>query len=171
MPKTIAALSFSRRAFLSTAVVSVALAGCGAGGPDNYGFSVPTSAGLNEEITRGFVMDQEAIGKVKPGMDVQGVLQVLGTPSTTSTVGNRTFYYVSQRSRRMFQFQNPTVVEQNVVAVYFNNGFKVERIANWGLKDGVLFDFISRTTPTGGEEQSFLRNLFRGVTSFNPFGR
>jgi outer membrane protein assembly factor BamE (lipoprotein component of BamABCDE complex) len=150
--------------------MGVALAGCSSGGADNFGFTLPTSAGLNEEINRGFVIDQEAIAKVKPGMDVQQVLQTLGTPSTTSTVGNRTFYYVSQRTRRTFQFQNPTVVDQNVIAVYFNKGFKVERIANWGLKDGVIFDFINRTTPTGGEEQSFLRNLFRGVTRFNPFG-
>jgi outer membrane protein assembly factor BamE (lipoprotein component of BamABCDE complex) len=171
MPKTIPALVPSRRMFVATAALSIVLAGCGAGGPDNFGFSLPTSAGLNEEINRGFVMDQEAIAKVKPGMDVQAVLQTLGTPSTTSTVGNRTFYYVSQRSRRMFQFQNPAVVEQNVIAVYFNKGFKVERVANWGLQDGVIFDFISRSTPTGGEEQSFLRNLFRGMTSFNPLAR
>ncbi|MCO4054180.1 MAG: outer membrane protein assembly factor BamE [Bosea sp.] len=160
----------SRRMFLTSALASVALAGCGSGGADNFGFTLPTSAGLNEEINRGFVMDEELIAKVRPGMDVQQVLQTLGTPSTTSTVGNRTFYYVSQKTRRMFQFQNPQVVDQNVIAVYFNKGFKVERIANWGLQDGVIFDFISRSTPTGGDEQSFLRNLFRGVTRFNPLG-
>lgn len=158
----------SRRLAATAAILSVALAGCG-GGADNFGFTLPTSAGLNEEITRGFVMDQELIAKIKPGMDVQQVLQTLGTPSTTSTVGNRTFYYVSQKTRRTFQFQNPQVVDQNVIAVYFNKGFKVERIANWGLQDGVIFDFISRRTATGGEEQSFLRNLFRGVTRLNPF--
>jgi outer membrane protein assembly factor BamE (lipoprotein component of BamABCDE complex) len=157
------------RRFAATAfLLSTLLGACGSGGADNFGFTLPTSAGLNEEINRGFVLDQEALAKVRPGMDVQGVLQTLGTPSTTSTVGNRTFYYVSQKTRRMFQFQNPAVVEQNVVAVYFNKGFKVERVANYGLNNGVIFDFISRTTPTGGEEQSFLRNLFRGVTSFNP---
>jgi len=160
----------SRRMFLTSALASVALAGCGSGGADNFGFTLPTSAGLNEEINRGFVMDEELTAKVRPGMDVQQVLQTLGTPSTTSTVGNRTFYYVSQKTRRMFQFQNPQVVDQNVIAVYFNKGFKVERIANWGLQDGVIFDFISRSTPTGGDEQSFLRNLFRGVTRFNPLG-
>jgi outer membrane protein assembly factor BamE (lipoprotein component of BamABCDE complex) len=160
----------SRRMFLTSALASVALAGCGSGGADNFGFTLPTSAGLNEEINRGFVMDEELIAKVRPGMDVQQVLQTLGTPSTTSTVGNRTFYYVSQKTRRVFQFQNPQVVDQNVIAVYFNKGFKVERIANWGLQDGVIFDFISRSTPTGGDEQSFLRNLFRGVTRFNPLG-
>jgi outer membrane protein assembly factor BamE (lipoprotein component of BamABCDE complex) len=149
------------------ATSSLTLAGCG---PDSGGFMLPTSAGINEEYTRGFVMDDGLIAQVKPGMDVQTVLTTLGTPSTTSTVGNRTFYYISQRVKRMFQFQDLTVVDQNVLVVYFNKGFKVERIANYGLKDGVIFDFISRTTPTGGEEQSFLRNLFRGVTKFTPFG-
>lgn len=131
---------------------------------------LPTSAGLNEEYTRGFVMDEALIAQIKPGMDVQAVLNILGTPSTTSTVGNRTFYYISQRVRRRFQFQDLTVIDQNVVVVYFNKAFKVERIANYGLQDGVIFDFISRTTATGGEEQSFVRNLFRGVTRFTPFG-
>lgn len=150
------------------ATTAAALAGCG--GPNAGGFRVPTSAGLNEEFARGFVMDDNLIAQVKPGMDVQAVLKILGTPSTTSTVGNRTFYYISQRVRRRFQFQELTVVDQNVVVVSFNRAFKVERIANYGLQDGVIFDFISRTTPSGGEQQSFLRNLFRGVTRFNPLG-
>jgi outer membrane protein assembly factor BamE (lipoprotein component of BamABCDE complex) len=149
------------------ATSSLALAGCG---PDSSGFRIPTSAGLNEEYTRGFVMDDGLIAQVRPGMDVQTVLSTLGTPSTTSTVGNRTFYYISQTVRRRFQFQELSVVDQKVLVIYFNKAFKVERIANYGLQDGVIFDFISRTTATGGEEQSFLRNLFKGVTRFNPFG-
>jgi outer membrane protein assembly factor BamE (lipoprotein component of BamABCDE complex) len=149
------------------ATSSLALAGCGA---DRGGFVLPTSSGMNEEFTRGFVMDDGLIAQIKPGMDVQQVLQILGTPSTTSTVGNRTFYYISQRVRRRFQFQDPAVIDQNVLVIYFSKGFKVERIANYGLQDGVIFDFISRTTPAGGEEQSFVRNLFRGVTKFNPLG-
>ncbi len=147
------------------AASSAAVAGCG---PTAGGFRLPTSSGLNEEYTRGFVMDDTLIAQVRPGMDVQAVLSALGTPSTTSTVGNRTFYYISQTVRRRFQFQDLSVVDQKVLVVYFNKAFKVERIANYGLQDGVVFDFISRTTPSGGEEQSFLRNLFRGVTKFNP---
>mgnify|MGYP002654782717 CR=1 FL=1 len=108
---------FAATAFL----LSTMLGACGSGGADNFGFTLPTSAGLNEEINRGFVLDQEALAKIKPGMDVQGVLQTLGTPSTTSTVGNRTFYYVSQKTRRMFQFQNPAIVEQNVVCLLYTS--------------------------------------------------
>lgn len=150
-------------AFLGLAVLP--LGGC----LQKSGLTLPTSAGMNEEFQRGFIFDDALLAMVKPGMDVQGVLTTLGTPSTTSTVGNRTFYYINQTLKRTFQFQNPRVVDQKVIAVYFNKNFKVERIANWGLQDGVIFDFISRSTPTGGAEQSFLGNLFRGVTKFTPF--
>lgn len=162
-------IAVSRRTALLgfLATTSLALAGCG---PNAGGFKLATSAGLNEEFSRGFVADDTLIAQVKVGMDVQQVLSILGTPSTTSTVGNRTFYYISQTVRRRFQFQDLTVVDQKVLVVYFNKGFKVERIAHYGLQDGVIFDFISRTTATGGEEQSFLRNLFRGVTKFSPLG-
>ncbi|SIP93505.1 outer membrane protein assembly factor BamE [Bosea sp. TND4EK4] len=149
------------------ATTTLTIAGCG---PDAGGFVLPTSAGLNEEFKRGFVMDDALVAQVKVGMDVHKVLEILGTPSTTSTVGNRTFYYISQTVRRRFQFQDPQVIDQQVLVVYFNKGFKVERIAHYGLQDGVIFDFISRTTASGGQEQSFLRNLFRGVTKFNPLG-
>ena len=63
----------------------------------------------------------------------------------------------------------PTEVDRKVVAVYFSRTGAVERVANYGMKDGKVFDFISRTTPAGGEESSFLGQIFKGMTSFNPF--
>ncbi len=125
---------------------------------------------IGEVTPRGYILDEAALVELKPGTDVQRVLQVMGTPSTVSTVGNKTFYYISQTAEQKFKFMNEKVTDQRVVAVYFNKNFKVERVANYGLQDGVVFDFISRTTPTGGAEQTFVRNLFRGLGSFNPFG-
>ena len=43
---------------------------------------------------------------------------------------------------------------------------QVQRLANYGLKDGRIFDFISRTTPTSGQELSYLTPLFK-LLSFN----
>jgi hypothetical protein len=31
------------------------------------------------------------------------------------------------------------------------------------MKDGKIFDFLSQTTPTGGQELSYLRNIFKNV--------
>jgi outer membrane protein assembly factor BamE (lipoprotein component of BamABCDE complex) len=42
----------------------------------------------------------------------------------------------------------------------------VQRLANYGLQDGRIFDFISRTTPTSGQELSYLTPLFK-LLSFN----
>ena len=43
---------------------------------------------------------------------------------------------------------------------------QVRRLANYGLKDGKIFDFVSRTTPTSGQEMSYLTPLFK-LLSFN----
>lgn len=125
---------------------------------------------MGETYNRGYIIDEAAVASVRPGTDVQAVLKVLGTPSTVSTVGNKTFYYISQTAEQKLRFLPEKITDQHVVAVYFNKGFKVERVANYGLQDGVVFDFISRTTPTSGQEQAFVRQLFRGIGSFNPFG-
>ena len=123
-----------------------------------------------QTLTHGYVFDDKVIDEIKPGTDVQVVLQKLGQPSTVSTVGNQTFYYTSQTTYQRFQFQKPSVIDQRVFAVYFDKKFKVERLANWGMQDGKVFDFISRTTPSSGTEQSLLRQIFNGTTKFNPFG-
>jgi outer membrane protein assembly factor BamE (lipoprotein component of BamABCDE complex) len=42
----------------------------------------------------------------------------------------------------------------------------VDRVANYGMQDGKVFDFVSRTTPTGGTEPDFLRNMMAGLFRF-----
>jgi outer membrane protein assembly factor BamE (lipoprotein component of BamABCDE complex) len=125
---------------------------------------------MGEEFQRGYQLDENAVAQIKKGQSADQVLAALGTPSTVSTVGNKNWYYISQRSRRTFQFLGEQVVDQRVTAVYFDNGLRVERVAVYGIQDGKVFDFISRTTPSGGQESSFLGQLLRGTNSFNPFG-
>ncbi len=59
-----------------------------------------------------------------------------------------------------------------MVAVYFDAKHTVSRVANYGMKDGKVFDFVSRTTPTGGADQNFLQQVFSGMIGLgaNPFG-
>ncbi len=128
------------------------------------------SACIGEEIRHGYQIDQAALATVKPGMSAEQVLQILGTPSTVSTVGNKSWYYISQNSRRTVLFLGESVEDQKVTAVYYTAGMKVERVALYGLQDGRIFDFIERTTPTSGADRAFLSQLFRGLTRYEPFG-
>jgi outer membrane protein assembly factor BamE (lipoprotein component of BamABCDE complex) len=121
-----------------------------------------------EIINRGWQLDDRALEQIKPGASAEQVLLVLGTPSTVSTVGGKTYYYVSQRLSRRFQFMTERLEDQRVVAVYIDQKNRVSRVANFGLQDGQVFDFISRTTPTSGDEVSILRQLFRAANLFAP---
>jgi outer membrane protein assembly factor BamE (lipoprotein component of BamABCDE complex) len=117
----------------------------------------------SETLTQGYVIDQQQIDLVPVGSSREQVLLALGTPSTTATFDNEVFYYISQKRVRSVAFQNPKLVDQRVLAVYFGDDGRVTQIANYGLQDGKLFDFISRTTPTGGRDHNFLSQLLSGV--------
>ena len=93
-------------------------------------------------------------------------LALLGTPSTTSTVGGDAWYYIGQKMKHTLQFMPVQMADQHVLAVYFDKDGKVDRIANYGMQDGKVFDFVSRTTPTGGQEPDFLRNMMGGLFRF-----
>ncbi|WP_132249449.1 outer membrane protein assembly factor BamE [Methylobacterium segetis] len=125
---------------------------------------------IGEDLRHGYPIDQAAVASIKPGASPEQVLQILGSPSTVSTVGNKSWYYISQNTRRTVMFLGESVQDQKVVAVYFSSGFKVERVALYGLQDGRVFDFIERTTPTSGADRAFLSQLFRGLTRYEPFG-
>lgn len=120
----------------------------------------------SETFVQGFVADQQTLDQIPVGSSREQVLLSLGTPSTTATFDNEVFYYISQTRRRSVAFQNPRVVDQRVLAIYFGADGRVEKLANYGLQDGKIFDFISRTTPTGGKDQNFLIQLIGGVSNF-----
>ena len=123
--------------------------------------------GYEGEFERGYQVDSESLDKVKVGTTTkQEALALLGTPSTTSTIGGDAWYYIGQKMERSLAFMPAKMTDQSVLAIYFDKSGKVERIANYGMKDGKVFDFVSRTTPTGGSEPNFLRNMMTGLFRF-----
>src|ERR1700731_2600867 len=132
-------------------------------------FGILLSGCFSETYQRGYIVPEGALEQLPIGSTQEQVLIVLGTPSTVATVSGEAFYYISQRSERAVAFMPQEVVDQRVVAVYFDKKRRVERLANYGLKDGKIFDFVSRTTPTGGTELSYLKG-FWSMFDFNPAG-
>ena len=116
---------------------------------------------FSETYQRGYIIPEGALEQIPIGSTQEQVLIVLGTPSTVATVSGEAFYYISQRAERPIGFMPTQVVDQRVVAVYFDKNRRVERLANYGLKDGRVFDFVSRATPTGGKDVAYLNALFK----------
>src|SRR5256885_1146307 len=128
----------------AVAVLAVLLGGC-----------------FSETYQRGYIVPDGALEHIPVGSTQEQVLIVLGTPSTVATVSGEAFYYISQRAERPIGFMPQKVIDQRVIAVYFDKNRRVERLANYGLQDGRVFDFVSRATPTGGKDVAYLNALFK----------
>ena len=84
---------------------------------------------FSETYQRGYIVPDGALEQIPIGSTQEQVLIVLGTPSTVATVSGEAFYYISQRSERPIGFMPQQVVDQRVVAIYFDKGRRVERLA------------------------------------------
>jgi outer membrane protein assembly factor BamE (lipoprotein component of BamABCDE complex) len=131
--------------------------------------ALPLGGCFSETYQRGYIVPEGALEQIPIGASQEQVLIVLGTPSTVATVSGETFYYISQRSERAIAFMPQEVVDQRVIAVYFDKGRRVQRLADYGLKDGHIFDYVSRTTPTGGNELSYLKGFWQAF-NIRPAG-
>ena len=128
------------------------------------GGAVGGCIGYDGDFDRGYQIDPDTLAQVKVGATTKTqALALLGTPSTTSTIGGDAWYYIGQKMHRALAFMPVEMTDQHVLAVYFDKNSKVTRVANYGMKDGEVFDFVSRTTPTGGQEPDFIRNIMSGL--------
>jgi len=135
-----------RRTALCGLVMALTLAGC-----------------TGETFQRGYVLPEGALEQIPLGASQEQVLLVLGTPSTVATVSGEAFYYISQKADRPIAFMRTHVSDQRVIAVYFDKDRKVRRIAEYGLKDGHVFDFVSQTTPTAGNDLNVLTTILHNL--------
>lgn len=126
-------------------------------------------AGCSEVYTHGYVQSDTAMDQVQAGSSREQVMLVLGSPSTTATVGGEAYYYISQRTSRQVAFLDQSVDEQKVLVVYFDDKGKVREVANYGLQDGKVFDFIGRKTKTTGADYGLISQMLKANPA-NPFG-
>ncbi len=116
--------------------------------------------GYDGQVVHGYQLDPKSAEQVRAGASAEQLLVLLGSPTTTSTVGGDAWYYISQTTDRGLSFMPPKVTEQRVFAVYFTKDKKVARVASYGMEDSKLIDFVSRTTPTAGARSTFLKGMF-----------
>jgi outer membrane protein assembly factor BamE (lipoprotein component of BamABCDE complex) len=145
-----------RRAPVGTRLALAAVLALGLGG----------CLGYDGQVVHGYQLNPKTAEDVKVGSSAEQILVLLGSPTTTSTVGGDAWYYISQTTNRGLSFMPPTVTDQRVFAVYFDKDKKVARVANYGMEDGKLVDFVSRTTPTAGAESTFLKGMFINLLHF-----
>jgi outer membrane protein assembly factor BamE (lipoprotein component of BamABCDE complex) len=133
-------------------------------------------AGCAPNISRhGQIFSDAEVQQIQEGMTQDQVVLTLGSPNTTSAVSDNVYYYISSTTETPMGLMAPRVIDRRILAIYFDDAKTVTRVANYGLEDGKVIDFVTRETPSYGSEDGLIRELFRNigrpspVQSDNPF--
>ena len=109
---------------------------------------------------RGYIPDDEKVSAVKIGADTRDTVQAkLGTPSSTATFGDPTWYYISTEQER-YAFFHPDITKREILAVEFSEDGKVTDVRKYGIEDGQVIAMVDRETPSRGKEMTLLQQLF-----------
>ena len=115
----------------------------------------------------GNVPDPDQVVQINPGVDDKNrVTQLLGSPSTVSAFQDRTWYYISRRTAQT-AFLDPDVVEQEVLAISFNDQNIVEDMKIYGLENGRMVAMNDKITPTYGNDLTLVQQLLGNLGRFN----
>ena len=104
--------------------------------------ALPLGGCFGETYQRGYVVPEGALEQIPIGASQEQVLILMGTPSTVATVSGEVFYYISQRAE---QPSSPSCTQTGGRPAGGRGLFRhatgrVERLANYGMRDGKIFD-------------------------------
>ena len=88
----------------------------------------------------------------------QTVMRVLGPPSTEGTFDKQVWYYIGRQTEE-WGFLEPEILEQKVVAIYFNDSGVVEHLERYGENDARQVEIVGRETPTSGHKIGFFEQI------------
>lgn len=132
------------------------------------GLSSLALSGCAKDINaRGNLPPEEAFSQLQPGQQTrQDVQLILGTPSTVSSFGDETWYYISAMTTQ-YAFYSVEEIERNVIALKFDERGILQDIKNYGLEDGEDIQIVERETPTMGREFSLIEQLIGNLGRFD----
>jgi outer membrane protein assembly factor BamE (lipoprotein component of BamABCDE complex) len=119
---------------------------------------------------RGNLPKPELLAQVKPGVtDKSSVKALLGTPSSVAAFDGDTWYYISKEEKQM-AFLRPSVLNQQVYAIHFDDQGVVTEVSHKGIQDAKNITPNPDATPAPGREFTFLEQLIGNFGKFNSGG-
>jgi outer membrane protein assembly factor BamE (lipoprotein component of BamABCDE complex) len=122
------------------------------------------------EDQRGKLPDPDRLAEIKPGSTTkEQVVKILGSPSSASTFDDNVWYYISRKTKQV-AFFSPTVLDQQVYIVDFDDKGVVKDLGHKTLADGENIHPAAGATPAPGRELSFLEQLIGNIGKFGGGG-
>ena len=118
---------------------------------------------------RGHLPEPDKVSQIHPGTTTRDqVVKLLGTPSSTGVFNDKSWYYISRKTKQV-AFFNPDVLDQQVYVVNFNDQGVVQSVDHKDLKDGRDIAMAPGATPAPGRELSFIEQVLGNIGRFNKY--
>ena len=126
------------------------------------------AAGCSPTVTNhGYRLDPEVMAQIRPGVTTRDeVSRLLGSPSSVGTFGDKSWYYVTQRTEQMTFYQSK-VADQKVVRIDFDPSGVVSDVDQRGLQEARNVAPAKDVTPSTGNELTLLQQFIGNIGRFN----
>lgn len=112
----------------------------------------------------GFVPPEEDLAQVLVGVDTRGTVEeTIGRPSAAAGVLRDEAWIYSAYRVRSFTYNEPEVIERDVVAISFDADGVVSNVERFGLEDGQVVQLSRRVTESSVADLGFFRQLLRNL--------
>ncbi len=113
------------------------------------------------------ITDDEIIERVKPSKTGEiDVLKLLGSPTTLSDYGDRTFFYIWS-DEVVWGPSKPRVVNQKILAVSFNENHIVRAVKFYDIRDAKNIECVSDRTKIKGKKIGIIEQFIQNIGRFN----
>ena len=127
------------------------------------------ACGARKDI-RGNYLTETQLSVVEIGKtNRETVLRNLGPPSTEGTFDRHVWYYIGRQTEE-WGFLKPDIIDQKVIAIYFNDRGVVEQIQRYSEADARKVEIVERETPTSGNKIGFFEQILGNLGALGGLG-
>jgi outer membrane protein assembly factor BamE (lipoprotein component of BamABCDE complex) len=120
---------------------------------------------------RGNLPDADTLAEIKEGVSTrEQVREKFGSPTAIATFDDNVWYYISKKTEQT-AFLDPTVLEQHVLVLRFNDTGRVSEMKKLTLDDARNVSLVQRSTPTAGQDLGLIEQFIGNLGRFNTNDR
>ncbi len=116
---------------------------------------------------RGYVKQVDFAGKIVVGQTGrEEVVDQFGSPSSQSSFGDETWYYINNRKETV-AFLAPESVDQDITRIEFDANGIVTKVEHYAQDQAQEIKNVKRETPTEGHTLGFVEQVLGNVGRFS----